>query len=93
MQTRRFFTRFLLIAAALLGCTAARSADNEVRRISIDDLRARLGQPGLVVIDVRGSFHWERSQVKIPGAVLQDPVHLEWTEDLPRDKTIVLYCS
>jgi len=93
MRQRTFLALALVAAGLLLACSAALSADHSVRRIGIDDLRARLGRSDLTVIDVRSSYAWVLSNDKIPGAVRRDPHNLDWIDRLPPDGTYVLYCS
>lgn len=80
----------------LLGCAifVADAPAAEPARITIDDLKARLGDPGTVLMDVRSGGDWDRSDRKISGAVREDPKELKkWAERYPKDKTIVLYCA
>jgi|GEM_PF-5378376 len=93
MRKRPFLIPALIVAAVLLGCTAALSADPSVKRIDIDDLHTRLGQSGLTVIDVRSPFAWFVGMDKIRGAVRLVPLKLDWIDRLPPDETYVLYCS
>jgi rhodanese-related sulfurtransferase len=63
-------------------------------RISKDALKAKLGSPDLVLLDVRSKKDWEKSSEKITGAVQMDPETLDtWSETLPKEKEIVLYCA
>ena len=88
----------LVIAALLIffmvgGCTMfARSAD--APRMTKDELKAMLGNPDLVIIDVRTQRDWTEGDSKIKGAIREDPEAVEsWTKKYPKGKTIVLYCA
>jgi rhodanese-related sulfurtransferase len=103
----RGISRFALFLVPLLilgvsGCTASAkqvSAENvprsqDVPRMQIDELRAHLGDPGYVVIDVRQAGDWEASSAKIKGAIREEYNGVsKWAYNYPKDKTIVLYCA
>jgi hypothetical protein len=72
--------------------TAASLAD--VQKISCDDLNAQLGNPDLVILDVRTNHDWEASETKIKGAIRADFYNPSaWVDKYPKDKTIVFYCK
>lgn len=57
-----------------------------------DTLKAMLGEPDLLLIDVRAPGGWGRSTEKIKGAVRRERGQVAiWSPSLPRDKKIVLY--
>lgn len=82
---------FLLTAAALpIGAPAA----DEPPRITKEQLKSRLGDPTISIIDARTEPEWREGDAKIPGAVrggLQDVG--SWASDYPKDRTLVVYCS
>jgi len=81
------------IIVVFIGCTTIQSAQ-DVPRITKDELKAKLGSPGLLLIDVRTEMDWGRSDEKITGAVRMDPATVDaWAATLPKDKEIILYCS
>jgi len=67
----------------------------EPQRITKDQLFAMLGKPGVVILDVRVGDAWEKSKLKIQGAVREDPEKdvKGWSEKYPKDNTLVFYCS
>ena len=77
------------------GCAApAKMALGEIPRMAVDELQARLGEPGLAIIDVRASSDWESSSLKIKGAVREDSKKVSsWASNYLKDKPIVLYCT
>lgn len=94
----------LLVAGVPEGRAAAEKApgDDEIclidvrqiPRMSVDELQSRLGDPSLVLIDVRAASDWETSSTKIKGAFRETYGRAEeWTPKYDKDKTIVLYCS
>jgi hypothetical protein len=90
---KRFFIEALLIFLMVGGCTLfAKSA--EAPRMTKDELKAMLGNPDLVIIDVRTQRDWTESDSKIKGAVREDPEAVEsWANKYPKGNTIVLYCA
>jgi hypothetical protein len=59
-----------------------------------EELKARLGNPEVIILDVRKKADWEASGQKIPGAVHEDYEGVkDWSIKYPRDKTMVLYCA
>jgi hypothetical protein len=67
----------------------------EPQRITKDQLFAMMGKPGVVILDVREGDAWEKSKLKIQGAVREDPEEdvKGLLERYAKDKTLVLYCS
>ena len=64
----------------------------EIPELTVDEVEARLGQPGFFVFDNNGAGRWKRSHV--PGAKNVNP-HTFEVGELPPDKaaTLVFYCS
>lgn len=87
------------LGAALFIETAAAAAD--APRITKEQLKTMLGDPNVIVIDVRIDRHWKESDSKIKGAVREDPGAQApkitqadpWMAKYPKDKTIVFYCQ
>jgi hypothetical protein len=66
----------------------------EATRMEKDALKARLGQPDIIVIDVRALTDWFLTSDKIKGAVRENPKEFgEWCGKYPKGKTIVLHCA
>lgn len=87
-----FFTVLLAAVAAWLGVASAGSV--EVPRISVEKTKALLGNPDVVIIDVRTAKTWWRSSTKILNAVREEPGAVEkWAGKYPKDKTLILYCT
>lgn len=65
---------------------------DEIPELSVDQVAARLGQPGFFVYDNNGNARWKRSHV--PGAKNLN-AHRYEAGELPADKaaTLVFYCS
>ncbi|NWF53191.1 MAG: hypothetical protein HXY45_00180 [Syntrophaceae bacterium] len=74
------------------GCTVA---SEKVPRMTIQQLKDLMGNPDVVILDVRSKSDWDKAQTKIQGAVREDPSKdtKSWAEKYGRDKTLVLYCA
>jgi len=70
------------------------AATEEITIISKDQLKEKLGQEDVAIIDVRATNDWDSSQFKIQGAQRQLPLETkEWMNTYPKDETIILYCA
>ena len=66
----------------------------DVPKMTKDELKAMLGNPDLVMVDVRLGKDWTDSEMKIKGAVREDPRDVEsWAKKYTKDKILVLYCA
>ncbi len=78
----------VIFAASLVGGAEG------ITIISVDQLKEKLKNPDVIVIDVRTEHDWSSSQWKIQGAKRELPAEVkEWMGKYPKDKTIVLYCA
>ena len=75
------------------GCTMfEKSVD--APRMTKDKLKATLGNADLLIIDVRYGKDWTDSDLKIRGAIREDPKTFDsWASKYPKDKTLVFYCA
>jgi rhodanese-related sulfurtransferase len=77
----------------LLLSTAAAS-DLKAPLMSKEQLKSMLGDPNVIVVDVRIGYDWKESDSKIKGAIRENPAQLSsWLHKYPKGKTIVLYCA
>ncbi len=82
---------FLLMAAML---SSMDSLATEPPRITKEELKQSLGDPKVVIVDVRAGGDWKGSDRKISGAVREEPNDaVAWAARYPKDKLIVLYCA
>ena len=66
----------------------------DVSRMSKEELKSIMGDPELVIIDVRAGRDWNKSKLKIGGAVREDPKKTtSWADKYDKSKTHVLYCA
>jgi hypothetical protein len=65
----------------------------KVPRMTKEQLKEMLGKPDMVVLDVRATGDWDKAQMKIQGAVREDPNKSTktWAEKYGKDKTFILY--
>lgn len=82
---------FLLMSTLL---SSMDSLATEPPRITKEELKKRLGDPNVVIVDVRAGGDWKKSDRKIAGAVREEPDEADaWAARYPKDKLIVLYCA
>jgi len=85
---------FALLAAIAAWSGVASAASVEVPRISVEKTKELLGNPDVIIIDVRTAKTWWRSPTKILSAVREEPGAVEkWAGKYPKDKTLILYCT
>jgi rhodanese-related sulfurtransferase len=66
----------------------------EASLMTKEELKAKLGNPDLLIIDVRYGKDWTDSDLKIKGAIREDPKAFDsWATKYPKDKTLVFYCA
>ena len=83
-----------LLALASMALFAKAAVAEEVSRMPKEELRAMLGNPDVVIIDVRVGKDWKDSQSKIKGAIREKPKKAKlWADKYDKDKTYVLYCA
>lgn len=66
----------------------------DVPKITKEELKAMLGDPTVVILDVRASRDWNRTDRRIKGAARENPRLFEsWADKYAKDNTLVLYCA
>ena len=84
----------MLLAWLLTPGAAAPMAKPAIKLIGPATLKGMLGTPRVMIIDLRTPSSYASSGKMIKGAVRRDPGQVPiWAKALPRDKTLVLYCS
>ncbi len=92
MRNSRFVSHVVFMLTALFCATSFVASAAEVPRISVDELNIRLGEPDMVVLDVRGGQ--DQSDKQIVGSEPVSPgAANQWAGNYPKDKIIVLYCT
>ena len=93
MRKRYYHVYMILLLMSVLGTSSTVFAD-AVPRMTVDELKSRLGTADVVVLDVRSGRDWNAADTKITGAVRANPGEVsQWSADFPKGKTIVLYCA
>jgi hypothetical protein len=83
----------LSIVFMAAGCTMFEKS-GDAPLMTKEQLKAKLGSPDLLIIDVRYGKDWTDSDLKIKGAIREDPkVFDSWATKYPKDKTLVFYCA
>ena len=84
----------VMVVGLVLMAAWSFAAGKEPPRIDKESVRDWVGNPDVLILDVRQPADWSSSGKKIKGAVRQDPKALAaWAASLPKDKKIVLYCA
>ena len=79
--------------AALVSLSGLVSADT-IPLMTKDELKPRLGDAGIAILDVRAGRDWKSSEFKIVGAVRVKPTaETEWVDRFDKNKTYVIYCA
>ncbi len=92
MSKSRFVFHVVFMLTVLLCATSFVASAAEVPRISVDELNMRLGEPDLLILDVRGGQ--DQADKQIVGSERVNPGSVnQWAANYPRDKVIVLYCT
>ena len=82
----------VLLALAFMALFAKAGVADEVSSITKEELRAILGNPDVIILDVRSEKQWTTSPKKILGAVYEDHTAVtSWSHNYLKDKTIVTY--
>ena len=92
---RRHFPKFLLTSLILSivtlfslgGCSYP-----GYEKISVDTLNNQLDNPDITIIDVRQERDWKKSELKIKGAIRENPNNVaSWAGKYATDRRIVVY--
>lgn len=95
LRNNRIVCAAIMILSGIIGLTATPAfSAGDVATMSIDELKSQLGNDQFIVLDVRTGRDWSSSEFKIQGARRTVPRDFDqWSADLPKDKTVVLYCA
>lgn len=87
---KRILVHYAILFLLFTLATAARGADAPT--ITKEELKGMLDRPDLIIIDVRTGASWGESELKIKGAVREEPTEVKrWIDKYPKDKTLVFY--
>ena len=94
MKKDKFPTiKSIVLSLALVGLIIISViAAEDIPRISKENLKELLGNPDVIILDVRTSENWQKSKFKIKGAIRRIPKLFDtWVNEFPRDKRLFLY--
>jgi len=82
---------FVFVVNAMAG---AAFVGDTIPRMEVGELFDKLDFPDIMIIDVRRGSDWEGSELMIKNGVRKAYNDVDgWAGDVPRDKTLVLYCA
>ena len=83
----------IALGLALVGfITISALAADAAPKISKEQLKEMLDNSDVIILDVRTSEDWQKSEFKIKGAIRRRPKLFDsWESEFPRGKTLVLY--
>ena len=89
------FLSLLFVVLNQLIVPVVLSADDVVPRITVQELKVKMDKgEDAVIVDVRAGREYDDSKIKIKGAIRIPIVQLEArSNELPRDKEIITYCT
>ena len=87
--------RNMMVVIGILGLALLPPAvAADVPLMTTDELKGMLGNPDVIILDVRSGRDWNASEFKIQDAVRANPGDYgQWAATYPKDKTLVLYCA
>ena len=91
----RIFSWSVKIAVlVLLVSCASMNTGSEAPHISKEEVKAKLGSPNVILLDVRTGNDWDSSGEKIVGSLRMNPKEIDtWSGTLAKGKEIILYCA
>lgn len=95
MYHRVKWTFWILLGFLAFSYALGTAGRGEVPRIAKEELKARMSDPDLMILDVRSARDWKKSDLKIKGAIRENPKKdaKSWAKKYGKDKTLVLYCA
>jgi hypothetical protein len=77
-----------------MGMFVSRVLSADAPRMTKDELKALLGNPDVILLDVRSGSDWKDSDLKIQGAIREEPGQINsWSKKYSKEKIIILYCA
>jgi hypothetical protein len=90
---KRLIVLLVSISVMMMAC-ATLTMSKGVPRMTKDEINALLDGPDLTIIDVRHDQDWKGSDVRIKGAVREDPDDVKsWVDKYAKERLIILYCA
>jgi rhodanese-related sulfurtransferase len=83
-----------LIVVLGMGIFVSRILSADAPRMTKDELKALLLNSDVILLDVRSGSDWKDSDLKIQGAIREEPGQINsWSKKYSKEKIIVLYCA
>ena len=95
MTIRRYARVYVpaICLAALVSLSGVVWADT-IPLMTRDELKSRLGDADIAILDVRAGKDWKSSEFKITGALRVKPSpENKWADRFDKSKTYVIYCA
>lgn len=84
----------VLAVSVGLGCaTNGPTESGDIPIMTKEQLKTRLGDANLTIVDVRLPKDYNNSSRKIRGAVRENPMDVNFWSPYPKERVIVLYCA
>jgi rhodanese-related sulfurtransferase len=94
MKIRLATTLAVTLCFGILGLITLTALAQEAPKITKEELLGMLGNSDVIVIDVRFGRDWDDSELKIKGAIREDPRKVSsWIDKYPKERTLVFYCA
>jgi hypothetical protein len=89
-----FVILFLLIFITGGAIAAHTEEDDDIPKITKEELQKIINQPEVTLIDVRYEKNWKKSDMKIAGAIREHPNELgSWVDKYGKEHKLILYCD
>ena len=89
---KKFFILALSLTLLLCGVSSNELKAQDIRRMTIEELKSQMNDQNILVLDVRREGDWKSSASKIKGALRARPSEFDaWAGLYPKDKRLVLY--
>jgi predicted sulfurtransferase len=97
IKMKRLLLCMILLCLAAVGVVLFGGlvhAQENVPRMTKEDLKPLVGDPNVIVIDVRSLGDWNKDTLMIKGAIREDPMDVpDWMDKYAKEKTLVFYCA
>ena len=84
----------ICIIITLLVCLSGWTLADTIPLMTKDELKSRLSDVDVAVLDVRSGRDWKSSEFKISGAIRVKPSRgNKWVDNFDKSKIFVIYCA
>ena len=79
------------LVAVGLGAAAEAASPEHVPRMTQEQAKSMLGNPDIIIIDVRQPRDWDATGSKIKGAIREEPSNVAaWADKYPREQDSIV---